>query len=286
MSPSDRFRVTRSEQVQFGTADLVPDPKRPRGWMLLVDGVAQSYVDLDDPTHLEFEYVRRVASIIDACAPPGKPLRALHLGGGALCLPRYVGATRPGSTQVVIERDPALALLVHRQLPLPADSGIEIHIDDARTAIESARRKSYDLVILDAYEGAAMPRDLTSGEFVAHAARTLRPSGTYVVNITDLPVLAFSRVQAATVRGAFPELCVIAEPGMLRGRRFGNIVLAASPTSGTLRPDVLSRPRPGETSPVRVIHGDAVDEFIAGARPLQESQAGHLVAPPFDPSKT
>ena len=285
MSMSDRFRVTRSEQVEFGTADLVPDPKRPRGWMLLVDGVAQSYVDLDDPTHLEFEYVRRVASIIDASAPAGRPLRALHLGGGALSLARYVAATRPGSTQMVIERDPALALLVHRNLPLPADSGIEIHIADARTAIETARRRAYDLVILDAYEGAAMPRDLTSAEFVAQVARTLRATGTYVVNITDLPVLAFSRVQAATVRGSFPDLCIIAEPGMLRGRRFGNVVLAASHSSGTLRPDALAKPRPGETSPIRVIHGDAVDEFIAGAQPVLESQAGHLAAAPFDPRK-
>lgn len=139
MTVSDRFRVARSEPIEFGTADLVPDPKRPRGWMLLVDDVAQSYVDLDDPTHLEFEYVRRVASIIDAAAKPGKPIRALHLGGGAMSIARYIVATRPGSKQLVIERDSALALLVHQTLPLPADSGVEIQIADARTAIESAR---------------------------------------------------------------------------------------------------------------------------------------------------
>src|SRR5437764_1146294 len=88
---------------------LVPDPRRPAGWTLLVDGVPQSYVDLDDPRYLEFEYMRRLASIIDAAAPPGVPLRVLHLGGGALTMPRYVAATRPGSRQRVVELDAARA---------------------------------------------------------------------------------------------------------------------------------------------------------------------------------
>ena len=38
-----------------GVASLEPDRRRERGWTLLVDGVPQSYVDLADPTHLEFE---------------------------------------------------------------------------------------------------------------------------------------------------------------------------------------------------------------------------------------
>ncbi len=121
---------------------------------------------------------------------------------------------------------------------------------------------------------------------MAQVARVLRKTGTYVVNITDLPVLAFSRVQAATVRGAFPDLCIIAESGMLRGRRFGNVVLAAAHSSGVLRPDALARLRPGETIPIRVIHGDAVGEFIAGAHPVTETQPGHLTGAPFDPSKS
>ena len=103
--------VIRAE-VGHGSAELVGDPDRPHGWTLLVDGTAQSHVDLDDPVHLEFEYIRRIGHLIDLCAPAYAPLRALHLGGGAWTLARYVAATRPGSTQTVVELDGPLAEFV------------------------------------------------------------------------------------------------------------------------------------------------------------------------------
>ena len=62
---------------------------------VVVDGTPQSHVDLDDPTHLAFEYVRRIGHAVDLL--PEGPVTALHLGAGALTLPRYVEATRPGS---------------------------------------------------------------------------------------------------------------------------------------------------------------------------------------------
>ncbi|MER7036032.1 spermidine synthase-like protein, partial [Streptomyces albidoflavus] len=73
-----------------GTARLLPDVDRERALLLTVDGAPQSYVDLDAPDHLEFEYVRRLAHVVDLVAEPGAPLDVVHLGGGALTLPRYV----------------------------------------------------------------------------------------------------------------------------------------------------------------------------------------------------
>ena len=99
-------------------ARLVGDPDRPRAWTLLIGGTAQSYVDLDDPQYLEFEYMRWIGHLIDLAAPPGQPLRVLHLGGGALTLARYAAATRPGSPQLAVESDAALVDLVRRELPL------------------------------------------------------------------------------------------------------------------------------------------------------------------------
>jgi spermidine synthase len=46
-------------------------------------------------------------------------VHALHLGGGALTLPRYLAHTRPGSRQLVAEVDDALTDLVREHLPLP-----------------------------------------------------------------------------------------------------------------------------------------------------------------------
>ena len=67
-------------------ARLVGDPDRPRAWTLLIGGTAQSYVDLDDPQYLEFEYVRRLGHVLDLAAPEAAPLRVLHLGAGAMTL--------------------------------------------------------------------------------------------------------------------------------------------------------------------------------------------------------
>jgi len=81
------------------------------GFELVVDGTAQSHVDLDDPTHLFFEYIARMGHVIDQLRDPGEPITALHLGAGALTLPRYIAATRPGSRQQVIEIEPELVEL-------------------------------------------------------------------------------------------------------------------------------------------------------------------------------
>ncbi len=72
--------------------ELLADPDRPQAWTLLVGSTPQSYVDLDDPRYLDFEYMQRLGHVVDLAAPEGAPLRVLHLGGGALSLARYVAA--------------------------------------------------------------------------------------------------------------------------------------------------------------------------------------------------
>jgi spermidine synthase len=268
------------EQVDQGTAALVPDRDRPQAWTLLVEGVPQSHVDLGDPTYLEFEYMRRLASVIDAAGPAGTPLRVLHLGGGALTLPRYLEATRPRSRQRVVERDAALIELVRRVLPLPRGADLRVRVADARAAVETTRDAAFDLVIADVYRGAQMPATVSSVEFVAHVARLLRPGGLYAVNVADLPPLAFSRIQAATLRTAFPDVCVIAEAGTLRGRRYGNVVLAAATRPGGLPVERLGATARRDAFPARLLHGDDLNRFIAGARPMTDVTAQDSPKPP------
>ncbi len=92
----------------------------PGSWTLYVDGTPQSHVELERPDWLGFEYVRRIGHAIDLVRPEGAPITAVHLGGGALTLPRYVAATRPGSRQQVVELESDLVDLVREHLPLPA----------------------------------------------------------------------------------------------------------------------------------------------------------------------
>jgi len=265
-----RWRVGVVEPVDLGTAELVPDPSRPAAWALLVDGVAQSYVDLDDPEHLEFEYMRRIAAVFDTVAPAGASLRVLHLGGGGMTLPRYVAATRPGSRQEVVERDVALAALVSRVLPLPAGCGVDVRIGDAGAAVRAARDACFDLVVADAYQAAQMVPGTATVRFVTEVARVLRPAGRYAVNVTDMPPLAFSRRQAATLRAVFADVCVVGEPGMLRGRRFGNVVLAATAEVDGLPLGRMAAALAGDPRRGRLLHGAELDRFVAGARPMTD----------------
>ncbi len=245
--------------------ELAVDPARPTGRTLLAGGVEQSYVDLADPTYLHFEYVRRMAAVADLAAPAGDPLDVLHLGGGALTLPRYVAATRPGSAQVVVERDPAVVELVARDLP-PRPAGVEIQVADAREAVVAAPAGAYDLVFADIYRAARMPPHVATVAFAAEVARVLRPDGIYLVNVTDLPPLVLTRVQAATLRAVFADVCVVADRRMLRGRRYGNVVLAAAPRPHRLPvPRLVARAR-RDPLPGGVLHGPVLDTFIAGAR--------------------
>ncbi len=122
-----------------------------RGFTLLVDGAAQSHVDRTDPTRLFFEYTRRIGHVFDAVGSPGAPITVLNLGGGALTLPRYVAATRPGSAQLVIEVDRELFEFVERRLPLPPDSGIDVRIGDAEDLVHDLGSRRFDVVVVDVY---------------------------------------------------------------------------------------------------------------------------------------
>ena len=256
--------------VDLGVAELVPDPRSANAWALFIDGVAQSYVDLDDPLFLEFAYARRVAGVIDAVRPSGVPIDVLHLGGGALSLPRYVAATRPGSRQLVIERDSALYEFVLQRLPMPADIDVSVSIGSARAAMASAAPEAYDLIISDVFEAARMPSDVATVEFARLVVPALRTDGLYVVNVTDMPTLSFTKRLAATLRTAFAQVCVLADPGMLRGRRFGNCLIVASRRPDGVPTRALVRSRAGDTGAVGLLRGEALDEFIAGAAPLRD----------------
>ncbi|MFE5629973.1 spermidine synthase [Streptomyces sp. NPDC056543] len=264
--------------VDGGTARLMPDVDRERAWLLTVDGAPQSYVDLDDPAYLEFEYARRLAHVLDSAADEGEPLAVLHLGGGALTLPRYVATTRPGSRQDVVEADRGLLDLITKHLPLPEGSGVTVHGADARAWLESAPAASADVLVADVFGGSRVPAHLTSVEYAREARRVLRPGGIYAANLADGAPFAFLRSQLATFAAVFPELALIAEPAVLRGRRFGNAVLVASDREvDTIR---LARRAAADAFPARVEYGDTLTRFTGDARPVGDLDAVPSPVPP------
>ncbi|XCM79724.1 fused MFS/spermidine synthase [Kitasatospora sp. HUAS MG31] len=264
--------------VASGTAELRPDRDRPRAWHLLLDGAPQSLVDLADPTHLGFTYQRRLGHLIDLAAPAGKPVTVLHLGGGALTLARYTATTRPRSRQQVAEIDTRLTELVRTELPLERSWQIRVRGADARAVLERAPEGAADLVIADVFSGARVPGHCATREFAELAARALAPTGRFAANITDGAGLPFARAQVATLRAVFPEVCLVADPAVLRGKRFGNLILAASHQPLPL--DELGRRVATDPSHGRIEHGRSLADFTAGAVPATDATAVPSPAPP------
>ena len=244
------------------------------GYELAVGQTPQSHVDLDDPTHLHFEYVARMGAVIDQLRMPRQPLTAVHLGAGALTIPRYIEHTRPGSRQQVIELEPALVELVREQLPLPRGAAIRVRIGDARAGLArlpAALHGAVDLLVSDVYAGAQTPAHLTTIEFYREAAALLAPDGVLLVNVADGAGLVFARRQVATIRAALEHVIVLAETQTLKGRRFGNLVIAAS--AHPLPTAWLPRLMAAGPHPAKVAQGAEIDEFARGASPATDADA-------------
>ena len=259
-------------------AEVRPD-RFTTGFELVVDGTAQSHVDLDDPTHLFFEYIARMGHVIDQLGDPGEPITALHLGAGALTLPRYIEATRPGSRQQVIEIEPELVELVRRELPLPRGASIRVRYGDAREVLgrlPNGLRGAVDLLVVDVFAGARTPAHVTSVEFYTECAAFLAPGGVLLANIADGVGAAFARGQGATLGMVFADVAVLGEAQVIKGRRFGNFVLVAS--AAPLPLDWMPRLLAGGPHPAQVLHGAALRNWIAGAPVVTDATA--VASPP------
>jgi spermidine synthase len=244
-------------------AELFPDPDVVGAWTLFINGVAQSHVDLNDPQLIAFDYVRRIADIIDTLAPSG-PLEVLHLGAGAMTLPRCLARMRPGSLQTVVEIDAELLRLVLEYLPLPAedDELIETVVSDAAVELAARPDREFDVIVADVFEGGKVPAHVGTDDFARSAERALKPGGCYVANIMDGPPLEFARAQAAVLKGAFANVALVADAAVLRGRRHGNLLLVAG--GREIAFSRLARRMAGDPFAVRVEHSERLDRFISG----------------------
>lgn len=257
--------------TDHGHLRMEQDPSRPSGRLVYLDGVASSYIDLDDPSHLEFGYLRRFTGIIESFWPAPEPLRVTHVGGGAVSLPRYLADTRPRSTQVVYEYDAALIELAREHLGLITFPGLKIKIGDARPRMDRRSAGSADVVVGDAFVGRTVPQTLSSISFVRQVRTVLDADGIYLLNLIDGPDLQLGRRHAATLRTVFPTVLVSADPNVLSGKVNGNLVfLATSRRARDIPLGAILRCCLSGSYPDRVIRPSDIAEFAAGAPVLTD----------------
>ena len=253
--------------IDTGDCELVADPDNSNGWLLKINGVMSSHIDVAEPLFLDFEYMRWIAALVESKWPPeSKPkLRALHLGGGACSLARYFHAAYPDARQVVVELDGKLAEYVRGWFDLPKAPLLRIRVGEAREVTEGLTPGTRDLIIRDVFSGALTPRALTTREFNDHAQRVLAPGGLYVVNSGDAPDLKNAREDAATIADTFAHTMIIADPAMLKGRRYGNMIMAGSHEPFGDDPQ-LARKLLGGAVPAHIWNDAKVRAFAVGAQ--------------------
>ncbi len=154
----------------------------------------------------------------------------LHLGGGALSIPRYIGATRPGSRQHVVELYEELYEFVVEHLPLPDDT-VTAEFTDARAALEGAGR--YQVAIVDVFSGDVAPRHISTVQFFETLAGHLEPGGLVLVNTLATRGLEFTREVLVTLGEVFEHTVAVANPKVIAGELVGNVELAASMSRST-----------------------------------------------------
>ena len=270
--------------IDTGDCELIPDQDNSTGWLLRINGVMSSHIDLADPLFLDFEYMRWIAALVESRWPrESRPkLRALHLGGGACSLARYFHAAYPDARQVVVELDGKLADYVRGWFDLPKAPLLRLRVGEAREVTESLTPQTRDLIIRDVFAGSLTPRPLTTREFTEHAKRVLAPDGVYVVNSGDAPDLKNAREDAATIADAFAHTVIIADPAMLKGRRYGNMIMAGSDRPFDDDPG-LARRLLGGAVPAHIWNDDKVRAFAAGAPVRHDPAETAPVEPPAEP---
>ncbi|MBT1035615.1 fused MFS/spermidine synthase [Canibacter sp. lx-45] len=254
------------------TAVIETDPYNPGALQLSVNGVAQSHVHPSAPHKLFFEYVQRIGNIIDAYCNPGKPFTALHLGGGALTLPRYIAATRPRSQQQVIEISADLIDFVREHIPLPKNHGIRVRIGDARAVaskLPSGLQGAVDICVADVFNGSRTPAHLTSIEFYQTLRPLLKPEGLLIINTAASNAGNFLKRELATVSALFAHVTVVGVPRVLKGKSVGNIVVVASTDNSVC--ELLPCSMSAGPYPAATLEKAKLTAYIAGAKPITDA---------------
>lgn len=242
-----------TQPVHTGEAELELRAVGPRQVVLLIDGMESSFHDLDDPSHLEFEYMQHIDAVVDATRDEGTAVRALHLGGAGCSLATAWDTRRPGSAQLAVEWDGELARLAREWFPLPRSPRLRIRHGDARAALDSFPAGRWDVIVRDVFVRSVVPEHLRDEGAARSALRTLAEDGVYVVNLADAPPLNSAREEVRILREAFDHLVMVVDPAIMRGRRFGNVVIGAS--RAPIDDVALARRVRGLPLPARVVAG-------------------------------
>jgi spermidine synthase len=254
-----RRRAAPELIASAGELAVLRDPRNPSGRLLLQGSMEASYVDLADPRRLEFDYLRRMRDLVEVSGAR----RVVHVGGAGCALARALAAAHPDHRQEVLEVDPAVVEIAREHLGLRRTPGLRVRVGEGRAVLAGRPDGSADAVLIDAFVGARVPRDLVTAEALADLARVVAPGGFVAVNVVDVRPLDAAAAVLAGLAGAFAHVSALAPGPVLARRRGGNVVLAGSHAPPAL--DRLRARAAADPSPASVLEPADVAAFIGGA---------------------
>jgi hypothetical protein len=251
-----RARGVEKVIAQRGEVVVVHDRQRPSGRLLRQAGMDSSYVDLADPSHLEFDYLRWIRIVLHSA----HARRVLHVGGGACALARALAAADPGGRQQVCEVDADVLALAREHLGLRRTPGLQVRRAEGRRFVARQAAASWDAIVIDAFVGAVVPRSLITVQALADVARV---APLALVNVVDDRAARDVRAVAAALMLAYPCAWAL-------GGRAGNTVVVGSRVALNL--DRIGARAAADPSPARITGPPELTRLIAGAVALRDEE--------------
>lgn len=266
-------------EIPISTGNVRIDVTTDRQVTLAINNVPSSAISLNDPRFLAFEYMQQMDCIVDSLRPGS--IRALHLGAGACSLAWAWALKHPKSRQIAVDIDEELVRLIRQWFELPAAPALRIRAQDARAAIATTKPNNFDVIVRDVFSGNQTPTNLTTDEFGVSVRHALKEGGIYLANCADKPPLNEVRKELETLNSVFGanQTALVAERGIINGKRYGNLTLIARKWTNTDRDntdrDNTAEPLPALDNPALaralrslavpavIISGDELAEFLA-----------------------
>jgi len=160
----------------------------------------QSCMYKADHDKLVFDYSKSVMAGL-LLVPHPKRVLVIGLGGGSI--PRVLHALEPKATIDIVEIDQAVQQVAHDWFDYNPTGVVSVKLKDGRQFVKQAGvfNQSYDLIVLDAFNGDYIPEHLMTREFLEECKRILTPDGALVANTFSSSRLYQS--ESATYAAAF-----------------------------------------------------------------------------------
>ena len=256
---------------------------------LILDNLVHSYVNLENPLHIEYQYEKIYAEVLKWRFKREAAFSALTIGGGGYTFPRYMEAFYPNAFLSVVEIDPEITGIARRYLGLPDRTRIRTYNTDGRWFVMNCREK-YDVIFIDAYNDLSIPYHLTTREFAGQLKNILNPGGILLTNIIDnFQKGSFLPSYIRTLREVFGENnihLISISPYFEKTGTSTFIVLTGKGDLNIRDFEVYLRSKPDRETTSAVVPEDLVNRFIARTYSvvLRDDYApvDNLIAPVFE----